>query len=243
MQDKLPDIDRTRLPRHIAVIMDGNGRWAQRQGVSRAAGHEAGAKSVRAIIEACRELNNIEALTLYAFSTENWRRSKLEVNTLFRLLSKYIKIELDNIHKENIRISIMGRMDGLPSRAVTDLKHCIELTRNNTAMVVNVAINYGGRAEIADAARRIAQDVVAGTLSPEAIDEKKFTEYLYQPRLPDPDLLIRTSGELRLSNFMLWQMSYAEIVVLQTLWPDFRKQHLYEAIREFQARQRRFGGR
>ncbi|MBM3289587.1 MAG: isoprenyl transferase [Candidatus Hydrogenedentes bacterium] len=243
MLEGLPEIDRARLPRHVAVIMDGNGRWAQRERVSRAAGHEAGAKSVRAIVEACRELERIEVLSLYAFSTENWRRSKLEVSALFRLLSKYVKIELENIHKENIRISIMGRMEGLPARAVADLRHCMDLTRNNTAMVLNVAINYGGRAEIADAAKRIAQDAAAGRLKPDAVDEATFAKYLYVPQLPDPDLLIRTSGELRLSNFMLWQMSYAEIVVAPTLWPDFRKPHLYAAIHEYQARQRRFGGR
>jgi len=240
---ELKSIDPKHLPRHIAVIMDGNGRWAEREGVSRAAGHEAGAKSVRAIIEACRELEHIEALSLYAFSTENWRRSKLEVDALFRLLSKYIKIELEELHKQDIRISIMGRISGLPARAQADLQHCIDLTKDNTAMVVNVALNYGGRAEIADAAKQIARDAVAGKVTPDAIDEAAFAKYLYVPQLPDPDLLIRTSGELRLSNFMLWQMSYAEIVVLPTLWPDFRKPHLYEAIAEFQARQRRFGGR
>ena len=236
-------IDRANLPKHIAVIMDGNGRWAEREGVSRAAGHEAGAKSVRAIIEACRELERIEVLSLYAFSTENWRRSKLEVNALFRLLSKYIKIELENLHKENIRISVMGRIGGLPARAQADLQHCIERTKNNSAMVVNVALNYGGRAEIADAAKHIAADAAAGRLKPDTIDETVFAKYLYVPGLPDPDMLIRTSGELRLSNFMLWQMSYAEIIVQPTLWPDFRKPHLYEAIHEYQARQRRFGGR
>ena len=243
MNAALPAIDRARLPKHIAVIMDGNGRWAEREGVSRAAGHEAGAKSVRAIIEACRELENIEVLSLYAFSTENWRRSKLEVDALFRLLSKYIKIELEELHKQNIRISIMGRIFGLPKKAQADLQHCIDLTKDNTAMVVNVALNYGGRAEIADAAKQIAKDAVAGRVKPDAIDEATFAKYLYVPQLPDPDLLIRTSGELRLSNFMLWQMSYAEIVVLPTFWPDFRKPHLYEAIAEYQARQRRFGGR
>ncbi|NUM56427.1 MAG: isoprenyl transferase [Candidatus Hydrogenedentes bacterium] len=243
MSHALPPIDRDRLPRHIAVIMDGNGRWAEREGVSRAAGHEAGAKSVRAIIEACRELERIEVLSLYAFSTENWRRSKLEVDALFRLLSKYIAIELDAIHKENIRISIMGRMEGLPARAVRDLQHCIDVTRDNTAMTVNVAINYGGRAEIADAAKRIARDAMAGRIKPEDVDESRVAQYLYTPQFPDPDLLIRTSGELRLSNFMLWQLSYAEIVAMPTLWPDFRKPHLYEAIAEYQARQRRFGGR
>ena len=242
-KDKAHEIDLERLPRHVAVIMDGNGRWAEREGVSRAAGHEAGAKSVRAIVEACRELQHVEVLTLYAFSTENWRRSKVEVNALFRLLSKYVRIEIDNIHKENIRVTVMGRMDGLPRKAIEDLQYSMDLTRGNTAMTLNVAINYGGRAEIADAARRIATDVAAGHLDPRRVDEACFAKYLYVPQLPDPDLLIRTSGELRLSNFMLWQLSYAEIVVIPTLWPDFRKPHLHEAIREYQARKRRFGGR
>ena len=240
---ELPQLDMDRLPRHIAVIMDGNGRWAEREGVSHAAGHEAGAKSVRAIVEACRELQRVEVLTLYAFSTENWRRSALEVNALFHLLSKYIHIELENIHKENIRVSVMGRMDGLPKKAAADLRESMERTRNNTAMTLNVAINYGGRAEIADASKRIAIDLRDGIIEADTIDEDLFAKYLYVPSLPDPDLLIRTSGELRLSNFMLWQMSYAEIVVLPTLWPDFRKPNLYAAISEFQSRGRRFGGR
>lgn len=242
-KDKTYALDLKKLPRHIAVIMDGNGRWAEREGVSRAAGHEAGAKSVRAIVEGCRELQHVHALTLYAFSTENWRRSKLEVNALFRLLSKYVRIEIDNIHKENIRVTIMGRMEGLPQKAIDDLRYSMDLTKNNTAMTLNVAINYGGRAEIADAAKRIAQDAVAGRVKPDSVDEKTFAKYLYVPELPDPDLLIRTSGELRLSNFMLWEMSYAEIVVTPTLWPDFRKNHLHECILEYQARKRRFGGR
>ncbi|GMV93939.1 MAG: isoprenyl transferase [Candidatus Hydrogenedentota bacterium] len=242
MTDELPQIDRDRVPRHVAVIMDGNGRWAAQHDVSRAAGHEAGAKSVRAVVEACRELG-VSVLTLYAFSTENWRRSKLEVDALFRLLSKYIGIELESIHKENIRVSVMGRMDGLPQRAQRDLRHSMELTANNTAMTLNVAINYGARAELADAARAIAREVKAGKLDPDSVDEACVAEHLYVPHLPDPDLLIRTSGEMRLSNFMLWQLSYAEIVAVPTLWPDFRKPHLYAAIAEYQSRQRRFGGR
>lgn len=243
MTPPLPQIDSARLPRHIAVIMDGNGRWAQRRGVSRAKGHEAGAKSVRAVVEACRELQRIEVLSLYAFSTENWRRSKVEVGALFRLLSKYIQLELQTIHRENIRVSVMGRREGLPQRAIEDLDYAMELTKNNSAMVLNVAINYGSRAEIADAAKRIAAEAAAGRLDPNTVDEACVARHLYVPGLPDPDLLIRTSGEMRLSNFMLWQLSYTEVVVMQTLWPDFRKRHLYEAIREFQSRQRRFGGR
>ena len=242
MSTELPRIDRKRLPRHIAIIMDGNGRWATQHHVSHARGHEAGAKSVRAVVEACRELG-IEVLSLYAFSTENWRRSKVEVSALFRLLSKYIHLELASIHKEDIRIVMMGRSEGLPAKAVADLDHAIDLTKNNRSMIVNVAVNYGARAEIADAAKAIAADVAAGRLRVEDINEDRFARYLYQPALPDPDLLIRTSGEMRLSNFMLWQLSYAEIMPLDVLWPDFRKPHLYAALAEFQSRQRRFGGR
>ncbi|MBI4556700.1 MAG: di-trans,poly-cis-decaprenylcistransferase [Candidatus Hydrogenedentes bacterium] len=239
----VPAVDRKHLPRHIAIIMDGNGRWARQHGVSRAAGHEAGAKSVRAVVEACRELGRVEALTLYAFSTENWRRSKLEVDALFRLLSKYINLELENIHKEDIRVTFMGRRDGLSARVIRDLDRCVERTRTNRSMVLNVAINYGARAEIADAAKAIAAEVKEGSLGLAQIDEHCFERHLYQPDLPELDLLIRTSGEVRLSNFMLWQVSYAEIVSLPVFWPDFRKPHLYEAIAEYQRRNRRFGGR
>jgi len=236
------DIDMNRLPRHIAIIMDGNGRWATRHGVSREAGHEAGAKSVRAVIEGCRELG-LEVLTLYAFSTENWRRSKREITALFRLLSKYIRLELENLHKEGIRVTVMGRRKGLSPRVIEDLEYCQELTGNNSSMVVNVAINYGGRAEIVDTAKQIAAEVRAGRLALDNIDEACFARCLYVPELPEPDLLIRTSGEVRLSNFMLWELSYAEIVSMKTLWPDFRKRHLYKAIVEYQTRRRRFGGR
>lgn len=236
------DIDQKRLPRHIAIIMDGNGRWAAQRGLPHEVGHEAGAKSVRAVVEACRELG-VEALTLYAFSTENWSRSKHEVNALFGLFSKYVHLELENLHRENIRVTIMGRREGLTKRVLKDLAECETRTQDNTAMRLNVAINYGGRAEIADAARDIAQAAADGSLAPDAIDEACFARHLYQPDLVDPDLLIRTSGEVRLSNFMLWQLSYAEIVSVKTLWPDFRKRHLYDAITRYQARQRRFGGR
>ncbi len=235
-------LDRDRLPRHIAIIMDGNGRWAKRQGLSHNAGHEAGATSVRAVVEACRELG-IEVLTLYAFSTENWRRPVLEVTGLFQLMRKYIQMELDRIHKENIRVTIMGRMEGLAPGVVDDLRRTMEKTAGNTAMTLNVGLNYGGRAEIVDAARALAARVARGELSPDQIDDQTFAEYLYQPQLPELELLIRTSGEMRISNFMLWQVSYAEIVVSPVLWPDFRKEHLVECLREFQHRDRRFGAR
>ncbi|HIJ73151.1 MAG TPA: isoprenyl transferase [Candidatus Hydrogenedentes bacterium] len=238
-----PPIDMGHVPRHIAIIMDGNGRWAERQGVSLAEGHEAGAKSVRAVVEACRELEKVEVLTLYAFSTENWRRSKEEVDALFRLLRKYVDLELENIAREGIRVTIMGRMAGLAKNVAQDLKRTVARTGDNSAMILNLAVNYGARAEIADAAKAIAAAVKAGKVEVDDVNEALFARYLYLPDLPDPDLLIRTSGELRLSNFMLWQLSYAEIVSTDTLWPDFRKEHLYNAIAEFQARQRRFGGR
>lgn len=240
----MPDttIDMNRLPRHIAVIMDGNGRWAERRGLLREQGHEAGARSVRAVIEGCRELG-VPWLSLYAFSTENWRRSEHEIGALFMLLSKYIKLELDELHAENIRVTIMGRRAGLSQSVLDDLDYCVEKTRNNTSLTVNVAINYGSRGEIADAARQIAAEAAEGRLNPEDITEEAFAQRLYVPDAPDLDLLIRTSGELRLSNFMLWQVSYAELVVMKTLWPDFRKRHLVEAIRRYQSRDRRFGGR
>ena len=237
------EVDMKRLPGHIGIIMDGNGRWAKKHGLSRAAGHEAGAKSVRAVIEGCRELGGVKALSLYAFSTENWRRSKREVETLFRLLSKYINLEIKNLHNKDIRVTVMGRMTGLSKRVVKDLRHCMELTANNKSMTLNIAVNYGARAEIVDAAKAIAEDLKTGKLTIEEIDEDCFARHLYIPELPDVDLLIRTSGEMRISNFMLWQVSYSEIVLTHTLWPDFRKRHLLEAIAEYQSRHRRFGGR
>lgn len=231
-----------RLPRHIAVIMDGNGRWAKERGLSHVQGHEAGANSVRAVIETCRKLG-VTSLSLYAFSTENWRRSKLEVNALFRLLSKYIRREIDEMDANNIRICFMGRREGMPRKALADMDSCLERTKNNTALTVNIAINYGGRGEIVDATRHIARDVQAGILSLDDITEERFSQYLYQPDLDEVDLLIRTSGELRVSNFMLWQVSYAEILVPETLWPDYDAQCLCDAIVAYQQRNRRFGGR
>ena len=235
-------IDMARLPGHIAIIMDGNGRWAQERGLTHVEGHEAGANSVRAVIESCRKLG-VQALSLYAFSTENWRRSKFEVSALFRLLSKYIQQEIDEMDANNIRICFMGRREGLPRRALSDMDTCVERTRGNTAMTVNIALNYGGRAEIVDATRRIAAALHAGEIRAEDIDEVLFARYLYQPELAEVDLLIRTSGELRVSNFMLWQLSYSEILVPDTLWPDFGEQCLCDAIVAFQQRHRRFGGR
>ena len=235
-------IDMTQLPRHVAIIMDGNGRWARERGLTHVEGHEAGAGSVRRVIEASRKLG-IEALSLYAFSTENWRRSKFEVSALFRLLSKYIQQEIDEMDANNIRICFMGRREGLPQKALADMDRCVGRTKKNTAMTVNIALNYGGRAEIVDATRRIAAAVQAGEIQADDIDEALFARYLYQPDLAEVDLLIRTSGELRVSNFMLWQLSYSEILVLDTLWPDFDQQNLCDAIVAYQRRNRRFGGR
>jgi undecaprenyl diphosphate synthase len=223
--------------------MDGNGRWAKQQGVSRLKGHEAGAKAVRAVVERCRELGGVKSLTLYAFSTENWRRSKAEVSGLFRLLTKYIALELDAMHAENIRLEFIGRRDELPRNALVEMDRARELTRENRSMQVNFAVNYGSRAEIADAARALARDAVAGRLKVSKIDEDAIAERLYDPGSRDLDLLIRTGGHARLSNFMLWQASYAELVVTPVLWPDFGKSHLDAAIEEFRVRQRNFGGR
>ena len=239
----MPELKPKELPRHVAIIMDGNGRWAKRKGVTRAQGHEAGAKSVRAVIEACRELEVIETLSLYAFSTENWKRSTREVNTLFRLLSKYIKLEIEALHKEGIRVCYMGRKEGLSQRVLDDMAMSVERTKANDKMLVNVAINYGGRAELVDACRAMATEVSEGRLTTDGIDEEKLSSHLYVPQTSEVDLFIRTSGEMRLSNFMLWQLSYAELYVTKTLWPDFRKRHLHEAFEEYESRQRRFGSR
>ncbi len=237
------ELNMKRLPRHVAIIMDGSGRWAKKRGVTRIRGHEEGAASVRVIVEACRELGVIESLSLYAFSTENWRRSKTEVNALFRLLNKHINLEIDNLHREGIRVVFTGRKDGLSKKVMSDMESSMEKTRNNKAMILNNAVNYGARAELVDACRAIATEARDGDLRPEDVDEDTIAERLYLPELREVDLLIRTSGELRLSNFMLWQISYAEIVVTKTFWPDFRKRHLHQAFLEYQARDRRFGGR
>ncbi|MFP6596127.1 MAG: isoprenyl transferase [Candidatus Hydrogenedentota bacterium] len=237
------DLDMKRLPGHVAIIMDGNGRWAKKNGVTRLHGHDKGAQSVRKITEVCREMGGIESLTLYAFSTENWRRSEREVKALFRLLSKYIKLEVENLHKENIRVRFMGRKDGLSTKLLEEMSDSEEKTRDNTAMILNLAVNYGSRGEIVDACKSIAADVLAGRLSESEIDEDLFADHLYVPEVQDVDLLVRTGGEMRLSNFMLWQLSYSEIVVTDTLWPEFHKEQMLEALREYQSRTRNFGGR
>lgn len=223
--------------------MDGNGRWAKKHGVPRLRGHDEGAKSVRTIIEACRELGRIKTLTLYAFSTENWRRSKTEVAGIFRLFSKNVRLELENLHAEDIRVNFIGQRKGLSSKVLADIDRCHELTGNNKSMQFNIALNYGSRAEIVEACQSIATDVKSGALRQKDIDEQCISERLYDPVSHDLDLLIRTGGESRLSNFMLWQASYAELIVVPTLWPDFRQRHLHQVLREYQRRGRNFGGR
>ncbi len=237
----LADLDATRLPQHIAVIMDGNGRWAQRRHLPRIAGHRAGVQSARTVIETCARLN-IPALTLYAFSMENWRRPKAEIDFLMRLLREYLRKELPVIHRNNIRLLVIGRPDHLPEAVRTDVERAMKQTAGNSGMQLAVALNYGGRAELVDAFNRILDRVRNNGLANARVDEEMISQHLYTAGLPDPDLLIRTSGELRVSNFLLWQIAYAEIYVTETLWPDFTRAQLFEALLDFQKRERRYGG-
>jgi len=230
-------VDFERLPAHIAIIMDGNGRWAAQRHLPRVEGHRAGIDSVRDVVETSARLG-IEVLTLYAFSVENWKRPRTEVNTLMTLLKRYLRLELSTLLKNNIRFRVIGRSDELSIDVQHELDAGIRQTAGNSGMLFNIALNYGGRAEIVDAARRL----LASRVSPEELDERKFSEYLYTAGQPDPDLLIRTSGEMRVSNFLLWQIAYAEIWVTETLWPDFRCRHLLEAVLAYQKRDRRYGG-
>jgi undecaprenyl diphosphate synthase len=237
----LAQLDLRRLPRHVAVIMDGNGRWAQRRRLPRIAGHRAGVSVAREVIETCARLN-ISALTLYAFSQENWRRPKTEIDFLMRLLREYLRKELPVIHKNNIRLQVIGRSEQLPVAVLRDIEHGMEVTARNTGMKLVVALNYGARGELVDAFNRILDRVRHNGIDKFKVDEQTITENLYTAGLPDPDLLIRTSGEMRVSNFLLWQIAYAEIYVTETLWPDFHRAQLLEAFLDFQRRERRFGG-
>ncbi|MGN0871865.1 MAG: isoprenyl transferase [Victivallales bacterium] len=231
-----------RIPRHIAIIMDGNGRWAERHGVERIEGHRMGAVAVKKLIENLAD-TGVEYVTLYAFSTENWKRSKEEVDALMELLCEFIDANLSVMIEKGLRLMVTGRMWGLPEKSQEYLRLAIEKTASNRKGTLILALNYGGRAEIADTAKKIAQDVMNGKLSIENINEKTFAERMYLPEVPDPDLLIRTSGELRLSNFLLWELSYSEIYVTDTLWPDFDMEELRKAISAYGRRNRRFGGR
>src|ERR1700675_3356315 len=237
----LEKLDLKRLPEHLAVIMDGNGRWAERRHLPRVAGHRAGVKAAREIIETCARLK-LPYLTLYAFSLENWRRPQAEVDFLMRLLREYLKRELPSIHKNNIRLLVIGRSEQLPEGVRKDIEHGMRLTSRNTGMKLVVALNYGGRAELVDAFNAMLDHVRSNGLSAFHADEQTISEHLYTAGLPDPDLLIRTSGEMRVSNFLLWQIAYAEIYVTETLWPDFSRAQLYEALLDFQKRERRYGG-
>lgn len=232
--------DKTNLPRHIAIIMDGNGRWAQNHSLGRIAGHRKGTESVRSIVEACRRIG-ISYLTLYAFSSENWSRPEKEVEALMALLERYLKSELETMTKNNIRLLAIGETGELPSRVKAVLDETIAKTAGNAAMTLILALNYGSHDEILQAVRKIADDAKRGVIESPAITEERFADYLHTKGIPDPDLLIRTSGEYRLSNFLLWQMAYTEFYFTETLWPDFREEHLFEAILEYQKRERRFG--
>lgn len=233
-------LDVTRLPRHVAIIMDGNGRWAQRRGLGRIEGHRRGKESVRAAVETARRLG-IPYLSLFAFSTENWHRPAREVNALMALLRRYLRTEVKRLMKNEVQVRAIGDLERLPDAVRHELEDVVELTRNNDRLIVGLCVSYGGREDILAATRRLASQVQAGTLDPTAIDAEAFAGALGTAGMPDPDLLIRTSGEMRISNFFLWQLAYTELYVTETLWPDFREQAFVDALVHFQQRERRFG--
>ena len=237
----LASVDWNRLPRHVAIIMDGNGRWAAQRAQPRIAGHRAGVEAVRAAVDTGARLG-LGALTLYAFSTENWKRPRYEVDALMRMLRKYLRIELDEIDRQNIRFQTIGRTAALAANVKQEIARASERTAKNDGMILSVALNYGGRAEIVDACRAAIKELIAAGKSPDELTEEEIARGLYTRDLPELDLLVRTSGELRISNFLLWQMAYAEIHVTETLWPDFRRVNLLEAVVDYQQRSRRFGG-
>jgi undecaprenyl diphosphate synthase len=230
-------LDLARLPRHVAIIMDGNGRWAEQRGLSRLHGHRVGKDSVRDVVDSARRLG-IDVLTIYAFSVENWKRPEAEVSTLMALLKRYLRLELGTLLKNNIRFRVIGRPQELATDIQDELADAVERTSRNSGLLFNIALNYGGRAEIVDAARR----AIEAGVRPEDLDETRFASFLYTAGQPDPDLMIRTSGEMRVSNYLLWQIAYAEIYVTDTLWPDFRRRHLIDAVLAYQKRERRYGG-
>jgi undecaprenyl diphosphate synthase len=239
--DLIADIPRARIPKHIAIIMDGNGRWAQARGMQRIEGHRRGVESVREVLEGCREFG-IECLTLYCFSSENWRRPADELEFLMELLKAYLISERPKIIKQNVRLKVIGRRDPLPPDVLEEIDRTVEACSVCTGMTLCLAINYGGRAELVDVIRGIGQELLKGSLSLKDVDENEVEKHLYTSGLPDPDLLIRTSGEMRLSNYLLWQVSYSELYVTETLWPEFDRRALAEAIRNYSQRERRFGG-
>ena len=231
---------RENLPTHVAIIMDGNGRWAKQRHLPRVEGHRAGVESVRAVLKSCGELG-IKYLTLYAFSVENWNRPKDEVDTLMKYLARYLKSEVAEMHKNNLRLEVIGQIYRLPEFVQEQIAKTQAVLAKNTGMTLILALSYGGRTEIVEATRAIAEKVKSGAIEPAEINEQVIAQHLYTRHVPDPDLLIRTSGEMRVSNFLLWQISYAEFVVTPTLWPDFRKPQLFEALEEYGRRHRRFG--
>jgi undecaprenyl diphosphate synthase len=233
-------LDPEKMPRHIAIIMDGNGRWAQRQGLSRMEGHRRGLEAAQSVVEACEELG-IRILTLYAFSKENWSRPRKEVNALMRLLQKRLQQEREKLLKRNLRLNIVGDLEDLPTSIRDLLTETVEMTRHKDGLIVNLALSYGSRSEIVAGVKAIMADMEAGRITQDDITPETFSRYLYTRDLPDPDLLIRTSGELRISNFLLWQIAYTELYFTPTLWPDFSKEELIHACRAYQERERRFG--
>jgi undecaprenyl diphosphate synthase len=240
MEDFKSQINTDNLPNHIAIIMDGNGRWAEMKGKPRVFGHKNGVTSVKDVIEGCREIG-VNYLTLYAFSTENWNRPKLEVRTLMALLVSSLRKELNTLVKNNIKLNTIGNIENLPEKAQVELAEVVEKTKNNTSLTLTLALSYGSREEIVNVIRNISKKVVNNQISVEEINENIINNHLYTFSLPDVDLLIRTSGEKRISNFLLWQIAYAELYFTNTLWPDFRKENLFNAIVDYQQRERRFG--
>ncbi|AOZ99550.1 MULTISPECIES: isoprenyl transferase [Flavobacterium] len=236
----LDTLNKNNLPKHLAIIMDGNGRWAKKQGLLRTIGHENGTKSVKITIENCVKLG-IENLTLYAFSTENWNRPKLEVDTLMKILIKSLQKEFITFQENNIKLNTIGNLEMMPKSAQKELLEVMEKTKNNTRMTLTLALSYGSREEIVNAVKKISDKVKNNIISIDAIDDSIINEHLYTQNLPDVDLLIRTSGEHRISNFLLWQIAYAELFFSEVMWPDFREEHLYEALMSYQKRERRFG--
>ncbi|MBF8278165.1 MAG: uppS [Candidatus Brocadiaceae bacterium] len=233
--------EKAKTPAHIAIILDGNGRWAKQRGLTRIKGHTRGADTVTEITQHCAK-RKVKQLTFYTFSQENWKRPKLEIRFLMRLITKYLIKERKNIEENNIRLTAIGRIDGLPENVRKELAVSIEESKNNTGMVLCLALNYGGRSEIVDAAKKIAREVECGNMELEDVTEESFNDYLYMPNMPDPDLLIRTGGEIRISNFLLWEVSYTELWFTRTCWPDFSTKELDEAIKDYGSRERRFGG-
>ena len=233
-------IDKSRIPEHVAIIMDGNGRWAKKKGALRIFGHQNAVKSVRDVIEAGAELD-IKYITLYAFSTENWNRPKDEVNALMELLVSTLRSEINELHKNNIRLVTIGNIADLPAKCQQQLQESKDITSKNTGLTLILALSYSGRWEIMEAIKKISEEVKQGVLLPEEINEEIVSKHLTTATIPDPELLIRTSGEMRVSNFLLWQIAYSELYITEVLWPDFRKKDLYEAIVDYQKRERRFG--